>query len=1034
MADISKITALDGTTYNIKDATARSSIPAAATADPQMDGSVLVGTSTKYAREDHRHPVDTSRIGKSDELLTTNSFAPFSLQGPYISKIDNAFYAANKRWTVTMKDSVSGTSFGAPANLFDGDYESQLPINLGKTGILTIDFSTESNGYFPGYPYGYILVSFYYSNAPVSVSGRVYCNYESQGIGWHDIAFSPINDNTSTQIVYRSVHQSYYNISKLEITIVGSSTNQTKLTQVEMHLDRPNSKRTPFLSKYGAETLYYDLTAPNFNGKINNHTVNSDVPSDAVFTDTKNTTGSTDTSSKIFLVGATSQAANPQTYSHDTAYVGTDGCLYSGGTKVLTAHQDISGKLNTSLKGAANGLAELDANGKVPSAQLPSYVDDVLEYTAKTSFPATGETGKIYVDTTTNLTYRWSGSAYVEISSSLALGETSSTAYRGDHGKIAYDHSQSTHARTDATAVTASSTNGNIKINGTETTVYTHPGSGTNPHGTTKTDIGLDNVGNFKAVSTVASQGLTDTEKSNARENIDAAVTSHTHSYAGSASVGGAATLTEGIPFGVTDSTSTSTIFTATVPGITALTNGTVCYIMNNKVTSAANCTININDLGARPLYLTSASATRVTTQFAIGYTWMLVYNTTRLANGCWDLIYLYNTNTTYSVFTALTQGTGAGYLANSVVYRYQLLFQMDETQVTPLNNNSNSTGTAKTMLTNVEFDPFGEILYYNTTGTINANARVPGGNSLYMANLDLRYSFNCGSTLTAFAPFYLVVDLQSNGKVKLASTTPWSQTLPSTNDGHYYILLGRTYSAYQLSLSKEHPIYYYDGSKICEYIDPKKEPKHRPVQINGTEVLSSDTTPLNLIPGYGTNITSTSSGITFTSSDTYTSGLCGSAADERLKYVNCSGYNFLSNSWLHVIFAFSNTYVGDLLLEVNNQPYLPLYINGSPSSASNYTLPAGPYLVYCDGTAYYLRTDGKLPGNIAGDAATVSGHTVATNVPANAVFTDTTYSPADLTSNGLIGSGTTLAVDLDAVYTNLGLGNVATLEYEEVT
>lgn len=59
-------------------------------------------------------------------------------------------------------------------------------------------------------------------------------------------------------------------------------------------------------------------------------------------TDTKNTAGSTNTSSKIFLIGATSQAANPQTYSRDTAYVGADGCLYSGGAKVLTSHQDIS--------------------------------------------------------------------------------------------------------------------------------------------------------------------------------------------------------------------------------------------------------------------------------------------------------------------------------------------------------------------------------------------------------------------------------------------------------------------------------------------------------------------------------------------------------------------------------------------------------------------------------------------------------------------------------------------------------------------
>lgn len=85
--------------------------------------------------------------------------------------------------------------------------------------------------------------------------------------------------------------------------------------------------------------------------------------------------------------------------------------------------------------GVANGVATLGADGKVPSGQLPSYVDDVLEYEKKASFPSTGETGKIYVAKDTNLTYRWSGTAYVEISASLALGETSSTAYAGDKGK-----------------------------------------------------------------------------------------------------------------------------------------------------------------------------------------------------------------------------------------------------------------------------------------------------------------------------------------------------------------------------------------------------------------------------------------------------------------------------------------------------------------------------------------------------------------------------------------------------------------------
>lgn len=107
----------------------------------------------------------------------------------------------------------------------------------------------------------------------------------------------------------------------------------------------------------------------------------------------------------------------------------------------------------TAQKGAASGLATLDESGKILSTQLPSYVDDVLEgYLSSSKFYKTkasdgtysnemaGETGKIYVDLNTNKTYRWSGSAFVVISETLAIGETASTAYRGDRGKVAYDH------------------------------------------------------------------------------------------------------------------------------------------------------------------------------------------------------------------------------------------------------------------------------------------------------------------------------------------------------------------------------------------------------------------------------------------------------------------------------------------------------------------------------------------------------------------------------------------------------------------
>lgn len=205
--------------------------------------------------------------------------------------------------------------------------------------------------------------------------------------------------------------------------------------------------------------------------------------------------------------------------------------------------------------GVANGVATLDSAGKVPSSQLPSYVDDVVEgyyYDSKFYKEAahttliTGESDKIYVDLSTDTTYRCSNvtnQTYTQIKGDLALGETETTAYRGDRGKIAYDHSQAAHARVDATNTEASSTNGNIKINGTETTVYTHPAFtaqtaaakkvGMNDEGhvvlgdsLTKSDVGLDNVGNFKAVSTVASQGLTDAEKSAARDNIGAGTSS----------------------------------------------------------------------------------------------------------------------------------------------------------------------------------------------------------------------------------------------------------------------------------------------------------------------------------------------------------------------------------------------------------------------------------------------------------------------------------------------------------------------------
>ena len=129
--------------------------------------------------------------------------------------------------------------------------------------------------------------------------------------------------------------------------------NDTKVTQT---VTTTNADYEVLFSETADNTTHTETARKNTNLKFNPSTGNLQatqlngvtIGSSPKFTDTdtKNTAGSTDSSSKLFLIGATSQAANPQTYSQDTAYVGTDGCLYSGGTKVLTAHQDISGKVS----------------------------------------------------------------------------------------------------------------------------------------------------------------------------------------------------------------------------------------------------------------------------------------------------------------------------------------------------------------------------------------------------------------------------------------------------------------------------------------------------------------------------------------------------------------------------------------------------------------------------------------------------------------------------------------------------------------
>lgn len=287
--------------------------------------------------------------------------------------------------------------------------------------------------------------------------------------------------------------------------------------------------------------------------------------------------------------------------------------------------------------------------------------------------------------------------------------------------------------------------------------------------------------------------------------------------FAGSPSSGGNAIRTNAILYGTVDGTSTSTAFTATVAGLTQLQDGTCVMLKNGVVTSAAGFTIDVNNLGAKPVYTNLAAATAESTKFNVNYTLLFVYDSTRVSGGCWVCYNGYDSNSNTIGYQLRTNSSTMETADKG--YRYRLWFtSVDGHKWVPANTSTSTNATSARTPNSRPIDPFGPIIYYGVNGTTNANTTLNSAYIWQQYTLSLGYSFNATGaalTLTVNAPVYLKCAPQTAGGVVMEG---FVQELPTTADGKVYIFLGTAYSATNIELRAEHPAYCFTGGALRKW------------------------------------------------------------------------------------------------------------------------------------------------------------------------------------------------------------------------
>ena len=315
-----------------------------------------------------------------------------------------------------------------------------------------------------------------------------------------------------------------------------------------------------------------------------------------------------------------------------------------------------------------------------------------------------------------------------------------------------------------------------------------------------------------------------------------------------------------GILYGAVDSTSTATAYTASIPGVNEYYDGLTILLYNGVVTSAAGFTININGLGALNSYsnmtlgnaITPTAATQDTTIFNINYAMLFVYSSNIRGVAGWICYRGYDANTNTIGYQIRTNSTVKNVTDRTRYYRI-LFSSADDTKWIPANTQYDNSATSSKTVNQRPINPFGEIVYLGSSTSYTADTAVSATTVWQQYTVALGYSFNrtgAALTLTTKKPVYVKCAPQSDGSAIMDSTEPIVQDLPSTEDGKIYIFLGIAYSATNIELTINHPVYYYKAGSIRIWTNPQAIPTKVSDLTNDSGFITASDVPVTSVQG----------------------------------------------------------------------------------------------------------------------------------------------------------------------------------------